>query len=51
MATLRNLVLGLLRLAGMTQITRTLERIAADRTPNPTNHRRHHQHKPTLTFP
>lgn len=32
MATLRNLVLGLLRLAGVTQITRTLQRIAADRT-------------------
>jgi hypothetical protein len=32
MATLRNLVLGLLRLAGITQITRTLQRIAADRT-------------------
>jgi predicted transposase YbfD/YdcC len=32
MATLRNLALGLLRLAGITQITRTLERIAADRT-------------------
>jgi predicted transposase YbfD/YdcC len=32
MATLRNLALGLLRLAGITQITRTLQRIAADRT-------------------
>lgn len=32
MATLRNLVLGLLRLAGITQITRTLQRNAADRT-------------------
>ncbi|MGH3625357.1 MAG: ISAs1 family transposase, partial [Sciscionella sp.] len=32
MATLRNLALGILRLAGITQITRTLERIAADRT-------------------
>jgi predicted transposase YbfD/YdcC len=32
MATLRNLALGLLRLAGITQITRALERIAADRT-------------------
>ncbi|WP_190814853.1 ISAs1 family transposase [Saccharopolyspora pogona] len=32
MATLRNLALGLLRLAGITQITRTLEHIAADRT-------------------
>jgi predicted transposase YbfD/YdcC len=32
MAALRNLALGLLRLAGITQITRTLERIAADRT-------------------
>jgi predicted transposase YbfD/YdcC len=32
MATLRNLTLGLLRLAGITQITRTLQRIAADRT-------------------
>ena len=32
MATLRNLVLGLLRLAGVTQIKRTLEHIAADRT-------------------
>jgi predicted transposase YbfD/YdcC len=32
MATLRNLALGLLRLAGVTQITRTLQRIAADRT-------------------
>ncbi|MDQ3576524.1 MAG: ISAs1 family transposase [Actinomycetota bacterium] len=31
MATLRNLTLGLLRLAGITQITRTLQRIAADR--------------------
>lgn len=31
MATLRNLALGLLRLAGITQITRTLQRIAADR--------------------
>jgi predicted transposase YbfD/YdcC len=32
MATLRNLALGLLRLAGITRITRTLQRIAADRT-------------------
>lgn len=32
MATLRNLALGLLRLAGITQITRALQRIAADRT-------------------
>ncbi|WP_190822588.1 transposase [Saccharopolyspora pogona] len=32
MATLRNLALGILRLAGITQITRTLQRIAADRT-------------------
>ncbi|MEA2136844.1 MAG: hypothetical protein QOC68_4754 [Solirubrobacteraceae bacterium] len=32
MAALRNLALVLLRLAGITQITRTLERIAADRT-------------------
>lgn len=32
MATIRNLALGLLRLAGITQITRTLQRIAADRT-------------------
>ena len=32
MATLRNLALGLLRLAGITKIKRTLERIAADRT-------------------
>lgn len=32
MATLRNLALGILRLAGITQITRTLEHIAADRT-------------------
>jgi predicted transposase YbfD/YdcC len=32
MATLRNLVLGLLRLAGITHITRTLQHIAADRT-------------------
>jgi predicted transposase YbfD/YdcC len=32
MATLRNLALGLLRLAGVTHIKRTLERIAADRT-------------------
>ena len=31
MATLRNLALGLLRLAGITKIKRTLERIAADR--------------------
>lgn len=31
MATLRNLAIALLRLAGITQITRTLERIAADR--------------------
>lgn len=32
MATLSNLALGLLRLAGITEITRTLQRIAADRT-------------------
>ncbi len=32
MATLRNLAIALLRLAGITHITRTLERIAADRT-------------------
>jgi predicted transposase YbfD/YdcC len=32
MATVRNLALGLLRLAGITQITRTLQHIAADRT-------------------
>lgn len=32
MATLRNLALGLLRLAGITEITRTLQWIAADRT-------------------
>jgi hypothetical protein len=32
MATLRNLALGLLRLAGITQITRTVQHIAADRT-------------------
>lgn len=32
MATLRNLALGLLRLAGITEITRTLQRNAADRT-------------------
>ncbi|GLZ43812.1 hypothetical protein Acsp05_74360 [Actinokineospora sp. NBRC 105648] len=32
MATLRNLALGLLRLAGITHITRTLQHIAADRT-------------------
>lgn len=32
MATVRNLALGLLRLAGITQITRTLQRIAADRS-------------------
>jgi predicted transposase YbfD/YdcC len=32
MATVRNLVLGLLRLAGITQITRTVQRIAADRS-------------------
>lgn len=31
MATLRNLALGLLRLSGITQIKRTLERIAGDR--------------------
>jgi predicted transposase YbfD/YdcC len=31
MAMLRNLAIGLIRLAGLTQITRTLERIAADR--------------------
>jgi predicted transposase YbfD/YdcC len=32
MATFRNLALGLLRLAGITEIKRTLERIAANRT-------------------
>jgi predicted transposase YbfD/YdcC len=32
MATLRNLALGLLRLAGVTHIKRTLEHVAADRT-------------------
>jgi hypothetical protein len=32
MATVRNLALGLSRLAGITQITRSLQRIAADRT-------------------
>ncbi|MBV9313769.1 MAG: transposase [Pseudonocardia sp.] len=32
MATLRNLALALLRLAGITQITRTIQRINADRT-------------------
>ncbi|MFI9387134.1 hypothetical protein [Kutzneria sp. NPDC052558] len=32
MAILRNLALGLLRLAGITQIIHTLQRIAADRT-------------------
>jgi hypothetical protein len=32
MAALRDLALGLLRLAGITEITRTLQRIAADRT-------------------
>jgi hypothetical protein len=32
MATLRNLAPGLLRLAGISQINRTLERMAADRT-------------------
>jgi tRNA threonylcarbamoyladenosine modification (KEOPS) complex Cgi121 subunit len=32
MATLRNLALGLLRLAGITQIKRTLERVTGDRT-------------------
>jgi predicted transposase YbfD/YdcC len=31
MATVRNLALGLLRLAGITEITRTVQRIAADR--------------------
>ena len=31
MATVRNLALGLLRLAGVTEITRTVQRIAADR--------------------
>jgi hypothetical protein len=31
MALLRNLVIGLIRLAGLTQIKRTAERIAADR--------------------
>lgn len=34
MATLRNLTLGLLRLAGITQITRTLQRIAAANSTN-----------------
>lgn len=32
MAALRNLALDLMRLAGITQIKRTLERIAGDRT-------------------
>jgi hypothetical protein len=32
MATFGNLALGLLRLAGITEIKRTLERIAANRT-------------------
>ena len=32
MATLRNLALALLRLAGITQLTRTIQRINADRT-------------------
>ncbi len=32
MALFRNLAIGLIRLAGHTQIKRTLERIAADRT-------------------
>lgn len=32
MATLRNLAPALLRLAGITEVTRTLQRIAADRT-------------------
>lgn len=32
MATLRNLAIGLLYLAGVTQITRTLQAIARDRT-------------------
>jgi len=31
MAMLRNLAIGLIRLAGLTQITRTLQRVAADR--------------------
>jgi predicted transposase YbfD/YdcC len=31
MALLRNLAIGLIRLAGLTQIKRTVERIAADR--------------------
>ncbi|HEX5402181.1 MAG TPA: hypothetical protein VFX16_07765 [Pseudonocardiaceae bacterium] len=31
MATVRNLALGLLRLAGITEITRTVQWIAADR--------------------
>ena len=31
-ATIRNLALGLIRLAGITEIKRALERIAADRT-------------------
>ena len=31
MAMLRNLAIGLIRLAGLTQITRTLQRIGADR--------------------
>lgn len=34
MATLRNLALGLLVLAGISEITRTLQRIVADRTRN-----------------
>jgi hypothetical protein len=51
MAILRNLALGLLRLAGITQITRTLQHIAADRTRIKTDPRRRYQPKPTLTFP
>jgi hypothetical protein len=47
MAILRNLALGLLRLAGITQITRTLQHIAADRTRIKTDPRRRYQPKPT----
>ena len=32
MATLRNIVISLLHLAGITEITRTLQRITRDRT-------------------
>ena len=49
-ATVRNLALGLLRLAGITPITRTPQRIAADRT-RVLPYDRRHQGKPTSTFP